>query len=699
MQPDAQRLALEYLISGCVLIPTQVVIKNGKPAIIPIIKWQQEQSKLIRHNNDALRYWPDDPKVTYGISIHCELSRIIAIDFDTKKDAYHTAKLRPEVIEVLQRHGHTAETPDELRLLLMAQLPKPRIHRTKSNGYHFIYSFDHSKKYKDMPGLEIKHLQDDLAPAIDTLGKGSALTMPPTTMPDGRAYTVETADNGVYGYTPTKAPIWLIEALYATAQMRQALKPAIHLDAIPNTGDLTRHEYWLQRYIGEASTNGRNQSGFKLAQQLRDDGLTQDSAWPIMQRYFDAIQHIGNDPYTIDELQASINSVYGKPARQPAPTNGTKKAPETPKRRKDTPMPTNTPEAQPEAPETIIEAPAVDLRSILRTASQIAKAIDDGEEKEQRPIVYTPAGDPWLTAGAYIVAGRPKSMKSWLTLHIANAVAHGNHLFGNSAWRVTKGASLYLDFEMPTPEADKRLSMMNVAEELQYLTQSKWRAVIDAQPMAEQTDLAMTLIKIWYENLPDDTKPGVIVVDTISAILPDTYAKNADVSTADYRYYKQWDNLAIDLDACIILVAHLTKGYGQRGHPTDAIYGSGKIQGAIQGTIAIEANNDDADTPGITLWPKVRQVHLHSLPLQFDKDAGHHIIANAKQVNRTDWGLIRNAIYQALANAEQMTTQEIIEAIASDTIKPGSIRTNLTRMVKDGDIDAIGRATYRQRQR
>jgi putative DNA primase/helicase len=72
--------------------------------------------------------------------------------------------------------------------------------------------------------------------------------------------------------------------------------------------------------LGKLVQDGRNNTGFWLARQLRDNGFSQMEALAVMQDFAarcPSVNTKGNDePYTSDEIRATLASAYSRPARE-----------------------------------------------------------------------------------------------------------------------------------------------------------------------------------------------------------------------------------------------------------------------------------------------------------------------------------------------------------------------------------------------
>ena len=74
---------------------------------------------------------------------------------------------------------------------------------------------------------------------------------------------------------------------------------------------------WVERAVERAREGNRNQIGFHLACQLRDDGLSESEAREVMLSYVDQVGE-GKTPYTAKEALTSLKSAYSRPPRDKA---------------------------------------------------------------------------------------------------------------------------------------------------------------------------------------------------------------------------------------------------------------------------------------------------------------------------------------------------------------------------------------------
>jgi hypothetical protein len=322
------------------------------------------------------------------------------------------------------------------------------------------------------------------------------------------------------------------------------------------------------------------------------------------------------------------------------------------------------------------------LLSVIQTPGQIHEAIQSGADNPARPIVSLRNGSAALLwVGAHILGARPKTYKSMLSLHIADAVSDSSvDLFAAGTYTTARGSVLYLDFEQKSATVDKRMNAMRIHDQstLQYITATQWKRLVRQQNHEDLTALAFDIIRAWYRNERTNGRtPALVIVDTLSAILKETIAAGTDTHTSDYKYYAAWDDLAVELDAAILLLSHLTKGTrGKNGaDPADAVYGSGKLTGAVESIITLtRADSEDAF---VTMQSRSRDEAIKPTVLQFDAARGHHIIPDTVPVNVLNLSKRKSLVLTAIYDGHA-TPAEIAEAVNLDKQSVYNVLTQLT---------------------
>lgn len=323
--------------------------------------------------------------------------------------------------------------------------------------------------------------------------------------------------------------------------------------------------------------------------------------------------------------------------------------------------------ALPDIADRVIDERRAALLSAIQTPEQIHTAIVNGTDRPARSVIATADGTASLLwVGAHILAARPKTYKSMLALHLADAVTDTSvDIFASGRFRATRGAVLYLDFEQQTATVDRRMNAMTIREHstLQYVTSKAWRNLERANADTDRTELAFEVIRAWYvETMKRGQTPALVVVDTLSAIQTERVTPNTDTHQADYQYMRRWDDLAVELDTAVLLLMHLTKGTrGKNGaDPADAVYGSGKMTGAVESIITL--TRADADDAFVTMQARARDEAIQPTVLQFDSGRGHHIIPATLPVNVLNLSKQKASIVAALEDGHN-TVAAIAEAL------------------------------------
>lgn len=182
---------------------------------------------------------------------------------------------------------------------LLAAGPIPDTYTVRSgrgDGYHLYFI------HRDGLGVGTNVLPD-IAKGIDLRGEGGLIAAPPTLHTSGRRYAV------VDGSPPADMPEWLFTLLTASSA-----RP-------PRDGAPPRRESgtWLERAMMRATAgDGRNDTGFWLACQLRDADLEIEEAREVMDDYVEAVTDLDEEPYAYEEAYASLDQAYAREARDPA---------------------------------------------------------------------------------------------------------------------------------------------------------------------------------------------------------------------------------------------------------------------------------------------------------------------------------------------------------------------------------------------
>jgi RecA-family ATPase len=189
----------------------------------------------------------------------------------------------------------------------------------------------------------------------------------------------------------------------------------------------------------------------------------------------------------------------------------------------------------------------------------------------------------FLTSGLNIIAGAPKTGKSWLTLDVAIAVATGRKALG--AWTTTQSDVLYLALEDTPYRLKSRLRALRQThpENLHFAT---------AAPRLMEGGLEA--IDTWMNTHP---QTGLIIIDTLAKIADakttnNIYDEDAATGTAIHA-------IAHHHDIAIVIIHHTRKQ--AHGDFLQAVSGSSGLTGTAD-TVAVlnRTRNDQIATLEIT---------------------------------------------------------------------------------------------------
>lgn len=281
-QCDVQAYALDYLSQGFSVLPLKPCSKE------PAILWQPLQAQL--PTEEMIRWWfaesaqrrsqPSGHQPNIGI-ITGTVSCLAAIDYDPRHDRDGEGK----------------------RWLSRANLPATATVDTGrgDGGFHLYFrmpiEFEGASKVSPAPGVEI-------------LYTGHYVVAPPSIHPDTRRpYQWRDSFESV-----ADAPACLLDTLGdpPTKPARPAILPV--LSPVP----VLEGQRLLDEALRRAVPGTRNETGFWLACQLRDDGRSKAEANMLMEEFATRVRNMGDPPYMLEEAHASLDQAFRRPPRDRA---------------------------------------------------------------------------------------------------------------------------------------------------------------------------------------------------------------------------------------------------------------------------------------------------------------------------------------------------------------------------------------------
>jgi hypothetical protein len=209
-----------------------------------------------------------------------------------------------------------------------------------------------------------------------------------------------------------------------------------------------------------------------------------------------------------------------------------------------------------------------------------------------------------IPEGATILAGRPKTGKSWLTLGLALAVAAGAPALGGVA--VPQGEVLYLALEDGPRRLRRRLEKL-----LASLCTAAPRALQMATAWPRCGAGGLRRVEDWLRGHPG---ARLVVVDTLARVR-DRRGDGGSLYEEDYLLLARLKDLG-DRYACALVVVHHTrKGGGD--DPLESVSGTLGLTGAADCALVLRHARHSQEG---RLFVTGRDVDERDVPLSWDRD-------------------------------------------------------------------------------
>jgi hypothetical protein len=284
------------------------------------------------------------------------------------------------------------------------------------------------------------------------------------------------------------------------------------------------------------------------------------------------------------------------------------------------------------------------------------------------PINYVVPG--YLVEGLTILAGKPKLGKSWLALDWALATAYGGTACGSiqCEW----GDVLYCALEDNKRRLQRRLK--------QLLPSSDWPGRLELiTSLKRLDDGGLDAIRKWAEQAE---RPRLIVLDTLACVRPTRSCKDNSYDT-DYAAISPLQGLAGELNLAVLVIHHVRKM--ESDDPLDMVSGTTGLTGAADTVLVLRR-----DSQGTTLYGRGRDVDEIETAMSFDITTGRwKLLGAADEVRRSDE---RSRIVSAMLAADEPMGPSDIAAATG--MKAENVRFLLHKMVGNGEIRKVGRASY-----
>jgi hypothetical protein len=280
--------------------------------------------------------------------------------------------------------------------------------------------------------------------------------------------------------------------------------------------------------------------------------------------------------------------------------------------------------------------------------------------------------DDLLPEGCCLLAGRPKSKKSWLALQVAVAVATNGKVLGH--YDVTPGRVLYLDLESNQRRMQSRLRSMIHTDE--------WPDRLEITTNWPRGQEGLELLARWLDEHRD---ARLVVIDILARIRPPKDPKG-DPYEQDYGFLQQINALAESHNVTIIVIHHTRKARAE--HVFDEISGTNGLMGAVATAWMLTVNPDEPGEQMLAL--QGRDVMVDD-PLAVKWDSylcAHLFVATGPEASSTTE---RRAILKLMAYEQDYPIKELAAGVRKDV---KAVDNLLRRLIDDGLVTRTGRGRY-----
>ena len=270
--------------------------------------------------------------------------------------------------------------------------------------------------------------------------------------------------------------------------------------------------------------------------------------------------------------------------------------------------------------------------------------------------------DDFLPPGLTILAGRPKSGKSWLALSLSMQVANGGSFLGRD---IERGGVMHLALE----DRDYRLK--------------ERMAILGGRPPKG----SLYFYTQWQENDFNTLREEARKIDNLTLIIIDTFGRfrntakaNSDVFGKDYKEVAKLKSIADELGIAVVVIHHTRKA--KSSDPLMTVNGTGGITAAAD-TICVLEPKPNGNLA--TLHIQGRDVEDQSIEMEFD--SGKWGVAHYQGVRPT-----RNE--RRILDVMSATPQSPADISKRCSGNKGGVSKALQRMHTKGLVTRAGHGEY-----
>ena len=214
---------------------------------------------------------------------------------------------------------------------------------------------------------------------------------------------------------------------------------------------------------------------------------------------------------------------------------------------------------------------------------------------EIEPVTYIV--EHFLTPGLTLLAGPPKSGKSFLSLDFGLAVAAGTNALDTLS--VVPGAVLYVALEDSLTRLQRRLALFGAWPKRLHLA-------TEMQPLDRG---GIEHLRFWLDEHAD-TK--LVIVDTFGRVRP-AGKRSENPYDADVKAVSPLQKIGLDYDLCVLLIHHSRKAHSD--DPLEMVSGTTGITGTADATMLLTRSRQEHEGK---LFVTGRDVEEQQFAMNFD---------------------------------------------------------------------------------
>jgi hypothetical protein len=323
------------------------------------------------------------------------------------------------------------------------------------------------------------------------------------------------------------------------------------------------------------------------------------------------------------------------------------------------------------------ELPAEVAMSQWGSIGVLASDLQHVERKPPRWIV-----PGILTQGACLLAGAPKSRKSWMAAQLAWSVASGGTVFGPDI-HCTQGDVLYLDLEMMRDNTASRFDAMSERDQM-WPSRLRVVTIEDDWPKGDE---GMALIESWCQDHPER---ALVIIDVL-ANMRSARQKGENLYEEDLAFTQSINKIAEKYRIAIIGVVHTRKMAD--ANKANMISGSTGMTGGVAMSMVLTKSPDN-DMMNELYREGRHLINSEPLALKWHPYHARHILEGP--VIEVALSLERKRLLDIMRAGDEWQVKDLaLEMQKSDS----TVHAMLQWLLSQALIEKVGRGRYAIRRK